>query len=314
MRMTRTAEDRVVSGTPGRPLSTELSEQLLSVAVDILADEGWGRLNSDRVAARARAGKAGIYRRWPTMAALARHARSGRFRLVRRPRTPARCAATCRPAPPLDAAAGPRGARRGQHRGRRPARRGAARRAGRRRWCGRWSRRRVRDRRAGRPRGARRSTPARLALLGSVLEAFWWQRFTAAGDGAMTSPTGGARGRRRAAAAGRPRGQPSPPGRRSAGPAALPASAAHRRSTSPSKVATSSARWPAPARRAAGLGRVPRLGTAAGAPDEHAGGGQHRGGGERREQPAGSVGGRRAGHRRRSAPGVSSARSRCSAW
>jgi hypothetical protein len=26
----------------------------------------------------------------------------------------------------------------------------------------------------------------RLALLGSVLEAFWWQRYTAAGDGAMT--------------------------------------------------------------------------------------------------------------------------------
>jgi hypothetical protein len=25
----------------------------------------------------------------------------------------------------------------------------------------------------------------RLALLGSVLEAFWWQRYTAAGDGAM---------------------------------------------------------------------------------------------------------------------------------
>jgi len=61
---------------PGRPLSTELSEQLVGVAMDILADEGWGRLNSDRVAARARAGKAGIYRRWPTMAALARHALS----------------------------------------------------------------------------------------------------------------------------------------------------------------------------------------------------------------------------------------------
>ena len=28
--------------------------------------------------------------------------------------------------------------------------------------------------------------PSRLALLGSVLEAFWWQRYTAAGDGAMT--------------------------------------------------------------------------------------------------------------------------------
>jgi hypothetical protein len=26
----------------------------------------------------------------------------------------------------------------------------------------------------------------RLALLGSVLQAFWWQRFTEAGDGAMT--------------------------------------------------------------------------------------------------------------------------------
>ena len=26
----------------------------------------------------------------------------------------------------------------------------------------------------------------RLALLGSVLEAFWWQRYTAAGDGAMS--------------------------------------------------------------------------------------------------------------------------------
>jgi AcrR family transcriptional regulator len=44
--------------------------------MDILADEGWGRLNSDRIAARAKAGKAGIYRRWPTMAALARHALS----------------------------------------------------------------------------------------------------------------------------------------------------------------------------------------------------------------------------------------------
>jgi hypothetical protein len=27
---------------------------------------------------------------------------------------------------------------------------------------------------------------SRLALLNSVLEAFWWQRYTAAGDGAMS--------------------------------------------------------------------------------------------------------------------------------
>jgi len=73
-----------MTGTPGRPLSAELSEQLISVAVDILAEEGWGRLNSDRIAARARAGKAGIYRRWPTMAALARSAVS-RFDLVSAP-------------------------------------------------------------------------------------------------------------------------------------------------------------------------------------------------------------------------------------
>ena len=70
-----------MSGAPGRPLSAELSAQLLDVAVDILADEGWSRLNSDRIAARARAGKAGIYRRWPTMAALARAA-VNRFSLV----------------------------------------------------------------------------------------------------------------------------------------------------------------------------------------------------------------------------------------
>jgi hypothetical protein len=38
-------------------------------------------------------------------------------------------------------------------------------------------------------RAARRGEPVdagRLALLGSVLEAFWWQRFTTIGDGAMS--------------------------------------------------------------------------------------------------------------------------------
>src|SRR5687767_15675778 len=81
---TEPSGEPVMSGTPGRPLSAELSEQLVAVAVDILADEGWGRLNSDRIAARAHAGKAGIYRRWPTMAALARDA-GGRFSLVSTP-------------------------------------------------------------------------------------------------------------------------------------------------------------------------------------------------------------------------------------
>jgi AcrR family transcriptional regulator len=174
-----------MTGTPGRPLSAELSEQLLSVAVDILAEEGWGRLNSDRIAARAHAGKAGIYRRWPTMAVLARQA-VGRFRLV---------------SPPEDA-----GSLRGDlaalvERWTRPLDReeratasivGAARheeelRAG-------LDEALVRPLEAAvaaiaaRAAGRSESIPLnRLALLGSVLQAFWWQRFTGAGDGAMTA-------------------------------------------------------------------------------------------------------------------------------
>jgi AcrR family transcriptional regulator len=165
-------------------LSAELSEQLVSVAVDILAEEGWGRLNSDRIAARARAGKAGIYRRWPTMAALARYA-VGRFTLVSIPDDGGSLrgdieALVSRWSRPLTreerAAASLVGAARHHE-----------------------------DLRAGldaalvQPlaaavaeigaRSAARGQPidaTRLALLGSVLEAFWWQRYTAAGDGAMT--------------------------------------------------------------------------------------------------------------------------------
>jgi AcrR family transcriptional regulator len=174
-----------MSGTPGRPLSSELSEQLLSVAVDILADEGWGRLNSDRIAARARAGKAGIYRRWPTMAALARTA-VGRFRLVALPEDAGSLRAdlislASRWTRPLDreerAVASLVGAARHEEQLRagledalvRPLADVVAE-------LGRRS-----DER-GEP-----IEPGRLALLGSVLQAFWWQRYTAGGDGAMTA-------------------------------------------------------------------------------------------------------------------------------
>ncbi len=174
-----------MSGTPGRPLSAELSEQLLAVAVEILAEEGWGRLNSDRVAARARAGKAGIYRRWPTMAALARAA-VGRFCLVAPPedtgsvRGDLRALAT-RWTVPLDreerAAASIVGAARYDEQLRagldealvQPLTRAVA-------MIG--------------ERAAAREEPVdaeQLALLYAVLEAFWWQRFTAAGDGAMVA-------------------------------------------------------------------------------------------------------------------------------
>jgi AcrR family transcriptional regulator len=174
-----------MTGTPGRPLSAELSEQLVSVAVDILAEEGWGRLNSDRIAARARAGKAGIYRRWPSMAALARHA-VGRFTLVPTLEDGGSLRADLvalaeRWTRPLDreerAAASIVGAARHEE-----------------------------DLREGleaalvRPLAAAVNEiceranargeslePSRVALLGSVLEAFWWLRYTSAGDGGMTS-------------------------------------------------------------------------------------------------------------------------------
>jgi AcrR family transcriptional regulator len=173
-----------MTGTPGRPLSNELSEQLLSVAVDILAEEGWGRLNSDRIAARARAGKAGIYRRWPTMAALARTAVS-RFDLVSVPPAGGSlredlCGLVARWARPLDrqerAVASIVGAARHEEELRAGLDDALVRPLA------------LAVRELGR-RAAERGEPidaSRLALLGSVLEAFWWQRFTAAGDGAMT--------------------------------------------------------------------------------------------------------------------------------
>jgi AcrR family transcriptional regulator len=173
-----------MSGTPGRPLSPELSEQLLSVAVDILAEEGWGRLNSDRIAARARAGKAGIYRRWPSMAELARSAVC-RFSLVAVPADGGSVRSDLvelaqRWTRPLDreerAVASLVGAARHEE----ALRHGL-------------------EAAVVRPladavaeigsRAGRRGEPVdddRLALLGSVLQAFWWQRYIAAGDGAMT--------------------------------------------------------------------------------------------------------------------------------
>src|SRR3954471_7562497 len=179
------SRNHFMSGTPGRPLSSELSEQLLSVAVDILAEEGWGRLNSDRIAARARAGEGGIYRRLPTMAALAPSALM-RFSLFTTPEDgfslPADLAALAsRWTRPLDreerAVASIIG----------PARHEAELRTG-------------LDDALVRPlaavvadlaqRSAARGEPieqGRLELLGAVLEAFWWQRYVQAGDGAMSA-------------------------------------------------------------------------------------------------------------------------------
>ena len=173
-----------MSRTPGRPLSRELSEQLVAVAVDILAEEGWGRLNSDRIAARARAGKAGIYRRWPTMAALARDA-VGRFSLVSAPADTGSLrgdlvALAAHWARPLDrqerAVASVMSAARHEEEIRsgldsaliRPLAEVVE---------------ELGLRAVGRGEMVERT---RLALLASVIEAFWWRRYMRAGDGAMT--------------------------------------------------------------------------------------------------------------------------------
>jgi AcrR family transcriptional regulator len=55
---------------PGRPLSTELDEQLLTATQDLLIELGFERLSMDAVAKRCGASKATIYRRWPSKTAL----------------------------------------------------------------------------------------------------------------------------------------------------------------------------------------------------------------------------------------------------
>ncbi len=55
---------------PGRPRSLEADRAILRAAVDLLADEGYGGVTMEGVAARAGVGKATVYRRWPCKSAL----------------------------------------------------------------------------------------------------------------------------------------------------------------------------------------------------------------------------------------------------
>ncbi|MGH3793494.1 MAG: TetR/AcrR family transcriptional regulator [Pseudonocardiaceae bacterium] len=52
------------------PRWTEREVELLTVTLDLLHETGYDRLTIDQVAARARASKATVYRRWPTKADL----------------------------------------------------------------------------------------------------------------------------------------------------------------------------------------------------------------------------------------------------
>jgi AcrR family transcriptional regulator len=55
---------------PGRPRSVEADRAILRAAVDLLADEGYGGVTMEGVAAKAGVGKATVYRRWPSKSAL----------------------------------------------------------------------------------------------------------------------------------------------------------------------------------------------------------------------------------------------------
>jgi AcrR family transcriptional regulator len=51
---------------PGRPRSKQSEEAIIRATTSLLTDEGYASLTVSKVAARARASKSTIYRRWPT--------------------------------------------------------------------------------------------------------------------------------------------------------------------------------------------------------------------------------------------------------
>ncbi len=54
----------------GRARDPEVDEAILAAAMDLLAEIGYARLTMEQVAARAHAGKASVYLRWPNKVAL----------------------------------------------------------------------------------------------------------------------------------------------------------------------------------------------------------------------------------------------------
>ncbi|MCO7218365.1 TetR/AcrR family transcriptional regulator [Klenkia sp. PcliD-1-E] len=55
---------------PGRPLSAELTERVKTAAAEVLAEHGERALNADMLSSMLGCGKAGIYRRWPSISYL----------------------------------------------------------------------------------------------------------------------------------------------------------------------------------------------------------------------------------------------------
>lgn len=67
-----TLSEEDVDPTPrlGRKRDHSRDPEILAAALDILAEKGYERMTVDMVATRARAGKATLYRRWPSKAEL----------------------------------------------------------------------------------------------------------------------------------------------------------------------------------------------------------------------------------------------------
>lgn len=55
-----------VARAPGRPRDPEVDRAILEATVELLAEEGFGGLSIEAVAARAEVGKTTVYRRWPS--------------------------------------------------------------------------------------------------------------------------------------------------------------------------------------------------------------------------------------------------------
>jgi len=58
----------------GRKRDETLDARIIESAIDILAETGFAKMTMDMVASRAKAGKAALYRRWPSKAELVRDA------------------------------------------------------------------------------------------------------------------------------------------------------------------------------------------------------------------------------------------------
>src|SRR5262245_42982319 len=64
----------------GRPRDPDAEPRIRQCAVELLLERGFDRMTVDEVAARARVGKATVYRRWPSKTELAHDAMSQLFK------------------------------------------------------------------------------------------------------------------------------------------------------------------------------------------------------------------------------------------